>query len=102
MHNIVPQHLQMHISIPIVNWMKGICFSELCESQNSRNNNKKNPYKLKAKLTGEAPHHASEQFVNEEAITECNSHLYAAAGEIGGWRWVFVRVCTSVCDGGRL
>lgn len=77
--------------------MKGICFSELRESQNSRNNNKKNPSKLKAKLTGEAPHHASEQFVNEEAITECNSHLYAAAGKIGGWGWVFVRVCASVC-----
>lgn len=58
---------------------------------------KKNPYKLKAKLTGEAPHHASEQFVNEEAITECNSHLYAAAGEIGGW--VFLRECVCLCDG---
>lgn len=49
---------------------------------------KKNPYKLKAKLRANAPHYASKQFVNKEAITECNTHLYAAAGEMDRWGWV--------------
>lgn len=66
-----------------------IFFSELCDSQKRRNNKKKNPYNLKAKLRANAPHYASKQFVNKEAITECNSHLYAAAGEMARWGWVF-------------
>lgn len=48
----------------------------------------KNPYKLKAKLRANAQHYASEQFVNKEAITECNSRLYAAAGEMDRWGWM--------------
>lgn len=47
-----------------------------------------NPYKLKAKLKANAPYYyAFEQFVNKEAITECNSRLYAAAGEMDRWGW---------------
>lgn len=64
-----------------------IFFSELCESQ-KKSTTQKNPYKLKAKLRASAPHYASEQFVNKEAITECNSHLYAAAGEMDRWGWM--------------